>query len=180
MRASVQSAECVPIATDDIAELKRFALDRQIDLTVVGPELPLTLGIADEFRRSKLRIFGPTRNAARIESSKSFSKELMVRCKIPTANAQTFDKLDQALRYIESHPTPMVVKADGLAQGKGVIVASSREEAKVAVTTMLGGRQFGEAGDRVVIEDFIEGKELTVMAFADGAHGGPDGCRSGP
>ena len=163
-----QLAECVPISVDDIAELKRFALDRQIDLTVVGPELPLTLGIADEFRRAKLKIFGPTRNASRIESSKSFSKELMMRCKIPTATAQTFEKLDQALRYIESHPTPIVVKADGLAQGKGVIVASSRDEAKVAVTAMLGARQYGEAGDRVVIEEFVEGEELTVMAFADG------------
>jgi len=163
-----QFAECVPIQVDDIVGLKRFAETYQIDLTVVGPELPLTLGIADEFRRAKLRIFGPTRNAARIESSKSFSKELMMRCKIPTANAQTFDKLDQALHYIESHPAPMVVKADGLAQGKGVIVAPTREEAKVAVTAMLGARQFGEAGARVVIEDFVEGEELTVMAFADG------------
>ena len=161
-------AQCVPIKVDDIAELKRFALDHEIDLTVVGPELPLTLGIADEFRGAKLRIFGPTRNAARIESSKSFAKELMVRCKIPTAMAQTFDRLDQALRYLESHPVPLVVKADGLAQGKGVIVAQTQDEAKAAVTAMLGDRQFGEAGTRVVIEDFIEGEELTVMAFADG------------
>lgn len=163
-----QAAESVPIKVDDIAELQRFATDRQIDLTVVGPELPLSLGIADEFRRAKLRIFGPTRNAARIESSKSFSKELMMRCKIPTAKAQTFDNLNQALQYLESHPTPVVVKADGLAQGKGVIVAPTREEAKAAVTAMLGDHQFGEAGARVVIEEFVEGEELTVMAFADG------------
>ncbi|UCE62652.1 MAG: phosphoribosylamine--glycine ligase, partial [Nitrospirota bacterium] len=113
-------------------------------------------------------IFGPTRNAARIESSKSFSKELMMRCKIPTAKADTFDSLSQALQYLESHPTPVVVKADGLAQGKGVIVAPTREEAKAAVTAMLGDHQFGEAGARVVIEEFVEGQELTVMAFADG------------
>lgn len=161
-------AECVPVPVQDVAGLRQFAEERQIDLTVVGPELPLTLGIADEFRRAKLRIFGPTRNAARIESSKSFSKALMMRCKIPTARAQTFDRLDHALRYLESHPTPVVVKADGLAQGKGVIVASSQTEAKAAVTAMLGNRQFGEASDRVVIEDFVEGQELTVMAFADG------------
>jgi len=163
-----QTAENVPIKVDDIAELQRFATDYQIDLTVVGPELPLALGIADEFRRAKLRIFGPTRNAARIESSKSFSKELMMRCKIPTAKAQTFDTLDQALQYLDSHPTPVVVKADGLAQGKGVIVAPTREEAREAVRAMLGEHQFGEAGARVVIEEFVEGEELTVMAFADG------------
>jgi phosphoribosylamine--glycine ligase len=163
-----QFAENVPIKVDDIAELQRFATDHQIDLTVVGPELPLSLGIADEFRRAKLRIFGPTRNASRIESSKSFSKELMMRCKIPTATAQTFDNLNQALQYLESHPTPVVVKADGLAQGKGVIVAPTREEAKAAVTAMLGDHQFGEAGARVMIEEFVEGEELTVMAFADG------------
>jgi phosphoribosylamine--glycine ligase len=158
----------VPIEVDDIAELQRFATDHQIELTVVGPELPLALGIADEFRRAKLRIFGPTRNAARIESSKSFSKELMMRCKIPTAKAQTFDNLDQALQYLDSHPTPVVVKADGLAQGKGVIVAPTREEAREAVRAMLGEHQFGEASTRVVIEEFVEGEELTVMAFADG------------
>ena len=163
-----QIAENVPIQVDDLPELQRFATDRQIDLTVVGPELPLSLGIADKFRRAQLRIFGPTRNAARIESSKSFSKELMMRCKIPTAKAETFDALSPALQYLESHPTPVVVKADGLAQGKGVIVAESREEAKAAVTAMLGDHQFGEAGARVVIEEFVEGEELTVMAFADG------------
>ena len=163
-----QIAENVPIRVDDIAELQRFASDHSIDLTVVGPELPLSLGIADEFRRAKLRIFGPTRNAARIESSKAFAKELMLRCKIPTAKAQTFDTLDPAMRYLDSHPTPVVVKADGLAQGKGVIVAATQEEAQAAVKAMLGDHQFGEAGARVVIEEFVEGQELTVMAFADG------------
>ena len=163
-----QIAENVPIEVDNLSELQRFATDHQIDLTVVGPELPLSLGIADEFRKAKLRIFGPTRNAARIESSKSFSKELMMRYKIPTAKAQTFENLNQALEYLTAHPTPLVVKADGLAQGKGVIVAPTREEAKAAVTAMLGDRQFGEAGARIVIEEFVEGQELTMMAFADG------------
>lgn len=163
-----QIAENVPIKVDDLPALQGFAADNQIDLTVVGPELPLSLGIADEFRRAKLRVFGPTRNAARIESSKSFSKELMMRCKIPTAKAQTFDNLNRALKYLESHSTPLVVKADGLAQGKGVIVAPTCEEAKAAVTAMLGDHRFGEAGARVVIEEYIEGQELTMMAFADG------------
>ena len=163
-----QLAECVPIKVDDIAGLKAFAQEMLIDLTVVGPELPLSLGIADEFRKAKLRIFGPTRNAACIESSKSFAKDLLIRCHIPTPQAKTFEQIDQAVAYIDSHPVPLVVKADGLAQGKGVVVASSRDEAKEAVTRMLEERQFGDAGTRVMIEEFLEGEELTVMAFADG------------
>ncbi len=163
-----QMAECVSIKVDDIERLKAFAQDQQIDLTVVGPELPLSLGIADEFRKAKLRIFGPTRNAACIESSKSFAKDLLLRCKIPTAKAKTFERLDQALAYIDGHPVPLVVKADGLAQGKGVVVAHSRDEAKEAVTRMLEQRQFGDAGMRVMIEEFLDGEELTFMAFADG------------
>ena len=163
-----QHAECVPIKVDDIDDLKTFAQEKQIALTVVGPELPLSLGIADEFRKARLRIFGPTRNAACIESSKSFAKDLLLRCKIPTAMAKTFDQLDQALTYIDSHPVPLVVKADGLAQGKGVVVAYTRDEAKEAVRKMLEQRQFGEAGSRVMIEEFLDGEELTLMAFADG------------
>ena len=163
-----QQAECIPLRVDDLAGLKSFAKEKQIDLTVVGPELPLSLGIADEFRKAKLRIFGPTRNAACIESSKTFAKDLLIRCKIPTAMAITFDRLDQALTYIDSHPVPLVVKADGLAQGKGVVVTHSRDEAKEAVRKMLEQRQFGEAGSRVMIEEFLDGEELTLMAFADG------------
>ena len=163
-----QIAQCVPITVDDVEGLKTFAQEHHIDLTVVGPELPLSLGIADEFRRSGLKIFGPTRNAARIESSKTFAKDLMNRCKIPTAMASTFDRQDQAFEYIEKMSTPLVVKADGLAQGKGVIVAQTKDDAKEAVVGMLEQRQFGEAGDRVVIEEFLDGEEMTVMAFADG------------
>ncbi len=163
-----QLAECVPIKIDDLAGLKTFAQKENIDLTVVGPELPLSLGIADEFRKAKLRIFGPTRNAACIESSKSFAKDLLLRCNIPTPQAKTFDRLSQALLYIESHPVPLVVKADGLAQGKGVVVAYSHDEAKEAATKMLEQKQFGDAGARVMIEEFLEGEELTLMAFADG------------
>ncbi|MGB0909217.1 MAG: phosphoribosylamine--glycine ligase, partial [Nitrospirales bacterium] len=159
---------CVPIKVDDITALKHFVQEKEIDLTVVGPELPLSLGIADEFRKAKLRIFGPTRNAACIESSKSFAKDLLVRCNIPTPKAKTFERLDQAIAYIDTHAVPLVIKADGLAQGKGVVVANSREEATEAVTRMLEQRQFGDAGTRVMIEEFLDGEELTLMAFADG------------
>jgi len=163
-----QLAECVPIKVDDLSSLQAFAKVQSIDLTIVGPELPLSLGIADEFRKAKLRIFGPTRNAARIESSKSFAKELMVRENIPTAASRTFDQLDAALAWLESCDMPIVVKADGLAQGKGVIICATKAEAQEAVKSMLGDQLFGEAGARVVLEEFLEGEELTVMAFADG------------
>ncbi|RMH37320.1 MAG: phosphoribosylamine--glycine ligase [Nitrospirae bacterium] len=164
----MQIADCVPLAVDDLAGLKSFAKDQGIDLTIVGPELPLSLGIADEFRRDKLKIFGPTRQAARIETSKAFAKDLMARCRIPTAASQTFEHVDAALRYLDTCSVPLVIKADGLAQGKGVIVASTRQEAEDAVRAMLDRRQFGEAGARIVIEDFLQGEELTMMAFADG------------
>ncbi len=163
-----QLADCVPIKIDDLAGLHVFAKDQAIDLTIVGPELPLSLGIADEFRKSKLRIFAPTRNAARIESSKSFAKDLMARENIPTAWSQTFDRLDAALLALESTEMPIVVKADGLAQGKGVIICQTKSEAQEAVQSMLGDQRFGEAGARVVLEEFLQGEELTVMAFADG------------
>jgi phosphoribosylamine--glycine ligase len=161
-------AECVPIKVDDLPGLQLFAKDNAIDLTIVGPELPLSLGIADEFRKAKLRIFGPTRNAARIESSKSFAKELMVRENIPTAASRTFDRLDAALTWLETCDMPLVVKADGLAQGKGVIICATKVEAQEAVRSMLGEQRFGEAGARVVLEEFLDGEELTVMAFVDG------------
>ncbi len=163
-----QIAECVPLQADDIGGLKDFVQSREINLTVVGPELPLSLGIADEFRKSHLRIFGPTRNAALIESSKSFAKELMVRENIPTPSSRTFDRLEPALTWLESCPLPIVVKADGLAQGKGVIICATRADAREAVRSMLEEQRFGVAGARVVLEEFLDGEELTVMAFADG------------
>ncbi len=163
-----QLAECISIPVDDIQGLKAFAQERNIDLTVVGPELPLSLGIANEFRKAKLKIFGPTRNAALIESSKSFAKDLMIRENIPTAYSQSFDRIEHALDYVRRCSYPIVVKADGLAQGKGVIICSSQADAEAAVVNMLKKQQFGEAGIRVLIEDFIDGEELTVMAFVDG------------
>ncbi len=140
-----QLAECVPLKVDDLPGLQAFAKDHAIDLTIVGPELPLSLGIADEFRKAKLRIFGPTRNAARIESSKSFAKELMVREHIPTAASRTFDRLDSAVTWLETCEMPIVVKADGLAQGKGVIICATTVEAQEAVSSMLDDQRFGEA-----------------------------------
>jgi phosphoribosylamine--glycine ligase len=163
-----QLAECVSLKVDDLPGLQAFAKDHAIDLTIVGPELPLSLGIADEFRKAKLRIFGPTRNAARIESSKSFAKELMIRENIPTAASRTFDRVDAAITWLETCDMPIVVKADGLAQGKGVIICATTVEAQEAVKSMLNDQRFGEAGARVVLEEFLEGEELTVMAFADG------------
>ena len=161
-------ATCVPIKADDIAGLKAFALKEQIDLTVVGPEAPLALGIADEFRKARLKIFGPTKAAARLEASKSFSKEIMAANHIPTATARSFEQMDQALAYLDAQPVPIVVKADGLAQGKGVVVATTREEAKQAVRDAMEKSVFGQAGQRVLIEEFLDGEELTIMAFTDG------------
>jgi len=163
-----QQATCVPIAADDLEGLQKFAEDELIDLTVVGPEAPLALGIADQFRRKKLKVFGPTKNAARIESSKAFAKDLMIRQKIPTAESRSFENASAAIQYLDSRPVPIVVKADGLAQGKGVVVAQTHEEAKEAVLNMLERHAFGEAGQRVLIEEYIQGEELTLMAFADG------------
>jgi phosphoribosylamine--glycine ligase len=161
-------ADCVPIAAGDIHALRLFVQEQRIDLTVVGPEMPLAAGLADEFRRHKFPIFGPRKAAARIESSKAFSKELMGRLRIPTAEAKTFTTLKPALEYLERRSVPIVVKADGLAQGKGVIVAQNRTEARAAATSMLEGNAFGEAGTRIVIEEFLNGEEMTVMAFTDG------------
>ena len=167
--AGIESlATCVPVKADDIAGLKTFVQSEKIDLTVVGPEAPLALGIVDEFRKSKLKIFGPTKGAARIEASKVFSKEIMHRAKILTARAQSFDQIKPALVYASLHELPVVVKADGLAQGKGVVVAATRDEAKQAVRDSMEHAVFGQAGQRVLIEEFLDGEELTIMAFTDG------------
>lgn len=163
-----QLATCVAIQADDVAGLKSFVASEKIDLTVVGPEAPLAAGIADEFRKAKLRIFGPTRAAAQLESSKTFSKELMARYHIPTAASQSFTSLEPALEYLDRQRPPIVVKADGLAQGKGVVVATTLEQARQALIDMLEKKAFGRSGSRVVIEEFLDGEELTIMAFTDG------------
>ncbi len=162
------SAACVPIKADDVPALKAFVLQEGIDVTVVGPEAPLALGIVDEFRKAKLKIFGPTKNAARLESSKIFSKSVMAQAHILTARSRSFDKAAEALAYVESHELPVVIKADGLAQGKGVIIATTREQARQAVTDSMEKAVFGDAGKSVLIEQFLDGEELTIMAFTDG------------
>lgn len=161
-------ATCIPMKSDDVGGLKNFALQEKIDVTVVGPEAPLALGIVDEFRKARLRVFGPTRNAARLESSKIFSKEIMARAKIRTAQAQSFEKMADALAYVERQELPIVIKADGLAQGKGVIIATTRDQAKQAIVDSMEKAVFGQAGKQVLIEQFLDGEELTIMAFTDG------------
>ena len=161
-------ATCVPIKADDLVGLKEFAIREHIDLTVVGPEAPLAVGIVDEFRKARLRIFGPTKNAARLEASKIFSKEIMAQAKIRTAQSRSFDKVSDALAYVEQHAVPVVIKADGLAQGKGVLIATTREQAKQAIIDSMEHAVFGQAGKQVLVEQFLDGEELTIMAFTDG------------
>lgn len=161
-------ATCVPIKADDLPGLKHFVLQEKIDLTVIGPEVPLALGIVDEFRKAKLKIFGPTKNAARLEASKIFSKDVMAQAKIRTAQAKSFEKAADAMAYVERHELPVVIKADGLAQGKGVVIAITRDQAKQAIVDAMESAVFGQAGKQVLIEQFLEGEELTVMAFTDG------------
>ncbi len=163
-----QQAECVAIAADDVEKLLDFARQQQIDLTVVGPELPLTLGIVDRFRAAGLTIFGAGQKAALIEGSKSFSKDLMAKYGVPTAAYGTFTDAAEAIAFIRRQGAPIVVKADGLAAGKGVIIARSEDEAITAVEDILCGGAFGDAGSRVVIEEFLEGEEASFLAFTDG------------
>ncbi len=166
---TAREAKCsnVPIAADDLPALFDFARDQGMDLTVVGPEAPLAAGIVDIFNDGGLRIFGPTREAAMLESSKSFAKDFLARHRIPTAEYRVFSELAPALDYIHDRGAPLVIKADGLAAGKGVVVAMQKEEAQQAVRDMLGGR-FGEAGARVVIEDYLEGEEVSFICMVDG------------
>ena len=161
-------AQLVPIAVDDIDGLYNFARENAIDLTVVGPELPLTLGIADKFRAGSLDLFGPDKAAAQLEGSKGFSKDIMRKYAIPTAAYASFTDRDQAVAYIEEQGAPIVVKADGLAAGKGVILAQTEAEAIEAVDSILLEGKFGDAGNAVVIEEFLYGEEASFFAFTDG------------
>jgi phosphoribosylamine--glycine ligase len=161
-------ATCVPVAADDLKALARFARDQAIDVTVVGPELPLTLGLVDRFADDGLRAFGPTAAAARLEGSKVFAKELLRALRVPTAFFGAFDDPDQAARFIDEVGAPVVVKADGLAAGKGVFICTTVADAKDAVGQVMGQRLFGDAGARVVVEEFLEGEELSFMAITDG------------
>ncbi|MAT65385.1 MAG: phosphoribosylamine--glycine ligase [Gammaproteobacteria bacterium] len=158
------------IGAEDIPALFRFAADNAIDLTIVGPEAPLVAGIVDTFRDGGLKIFGPTRDAARLEGSKAFAKDFLQRHTIPTAHYGVFTEVNDAIRYIHDRGAPIVVKADGLAAGKGVILAQTAEEAIQAVKDMLAGNAFGDAGHRVVIEEFLQGEEASFICMVDGEH----------
>lgn len=161
-------AECVPIAENRFDDIARFALERRIDLVVVGPDDPLGAGIVDALEARGLAVFGPNRAAAEIESSKVFMKGLLKKYGIPTAAYETFDNYEDALAYVESRPLPIVIKVDGLAAGKGVVVARTREEAVTALRRAMVERVFGASGDRVVIEEFMDGQEMSILSFVDG------------
>ena len=163
----VQQAECVDIKAEDIPSLLDFARKEKIDLTVVGPEAALAAGMVDEFTNYKLRIFGPSQKAAQLEASKVFAKELMSKYKVPTADFKIFDNPGEALKYIEQINAPCVVKADGLAAGKGVVVAKNTDEAKQAVVSMMQDKVFGKAGERVIIEECLQGQEASILVITD-------------
>ena len=161
-------AQCINIDADSIEKLVDFAQEEKIDLTVVGPELALSKGIVNEFNKQGLRIFGPSREAAEIESSKVFSKYLMKKYNIPTANYDVFQNSEKALDYIKKQTFPLVIKADGLAAGKGVFIVENLVQARDALDALMEEKQFGEAGRQVIIEEFLEGEEVSILAFCDG------------
>ena len=162
--------ENINIAIDDFAGLSAFAQQHGIDLTVVGPEGPLVDGIVDHFMNLNLRCFGPSAKAAQLEGSKSFTKDFLARHNIPSAEYQTFTDQAAAIDYVRDKGAPIVVKADGLAAGKGVIVAMTEAEAEAAIADMLAGNAFGEAGHKVVIEEFLEGEEASFIVVSDGVN----------
>ncbi len=161
-------AECPPISAEDVNSLLELAQKEKIDLTVVGPEVPLTLGIVDKFKSQGLRIFGPSQKAAEIEGSKAFAKFLMKKYGIPAADFQVFDDFSAAWKYVQEKSYPLVIKADGLAAGKGVIICNNRDEAKAALTQIMLEKAFGEAGKKVVVEEYLPGEEASFLAFTDG------------
>lgn len=163
-----ECAECIGIPVDDVLALTNFCVDNKVDLVVVGPEVPLVKGLVDELDAVGIRAFGPTQSAARLEGSKAFMKDLCAKYNIPTAAYGRFTDIDQALAFIREKGAPIVVKADGLAAGKGVIVAMTIAEAEDAVRDMLGDNKFGDAGAEIVIEEFLDGEELSFFAIADG------------
>jgi len=167
---TAEIAENVAISASDLETLVRFAKENRIDLTVVGPDDPLAAGIVDLFAAEKLRAFGPTKSAARIEASKIFAKELMRSQKIPTAEARTFSDSSEALHYCERLKFPVVIKADGLALGKGVIIAADPVAARSAIDELMNQGRFGDAGRRIVIEDFLRGTECSLHALVDGSN----------
>ena len=163
-----RDAVCVPVGAKDIFGMVNFARENKIDFAVVAPDDPLALGAVDALNSMGIPCFGPNRAAARIESSKVFAKDLMARYGIPTAACHVFDNMQEALRYVDRCPLPVVVKADGLALGKGVVIAVTRAEAVLAVRSMMEEKVFGESGTRVVVEEFLSGPEVSVLSFTDG------------
>lgn len=161
-------AECVSIESTDIENLLKFAMAEKIDFTVVGNDDPLVMGIVDAFEAEGLKIFGPKKNAAILEGSKAFSKELMKKYNIPTANYEIFSEYDEALKYLRIQSMPIVIKADGLALGKGVLICNTLEEAEMGLKQIMLDKKFGAAGTQVVIEEFLVGQEISVLSFCDG------------
>jgi len=165
-----RDAQCVDIAPTDIRQLLNFAIQNRIDLTVVGPEAPLVAGIVDEFEANGLAIFGPTQRAAELEGSKAFTKYILNKYNIPTGDFRTFTDYEDAKNYLKTVPYPTVVKADGLAAGKGVIICETKEKALEALKQIMVDKTFGEAGRKVVIEEFLTGQEVSVLGLSDGEH----------
>jgi len=168
--AQEDKIENVAIGAEDIPALIHFAKEAQIELTIVGPEAPLVAGIVDEFYAHGLRAFGPSKGASQLEGSKVFTKDFLARHNIPSGDYQNFTEIDPAITYIKAQGAPIVIKADGLAAGKGVIVAMSEDEAITAVKDMLAGNAFGDAGHRIVIEEFLDGEEASFICVVDGTH----------
>ncbi len=166
-------AECVDIGAMELEKLADFAQEKAIDLTIIGMDDPLVAGVVDVFEERGLRVFGPRKNAAILEGSKAFSKDLMKKYNIPTAAYETFTSSEDALAYLETSAYPIVLKADGLALGKGVLICNTKEEAKEGVKTLMLDKQFGSAGDKIVIEEFMTGREVSVLCYCDGTHIAP-------
>ncbi len=166
--ALLQKCECINLNVDDLEGVADYAEEKSIDLTVVGPEAPLVAGLADVFKRRGLPVFGPSKAAAQLEGSKAFSKELMAKYNIPTAFFKICEDIETAKAYVEEKGAPIVVKADGLAAGKGVVVAMTKQDALDAIDEMMGDHKFGAAGARVVLEEYMEGEEASLLAFTDG------------
>lgn len=166
--AMLKKCSCIDLKLDDLEKVADYAEEESIDLTVVGPEATLVAGIADVFKRRGLPVFGPSKAAAQLEGSKAFSKELMAKYNIPTAFFKICEDMETAKAYVKEKGAPIVVKADGLAAGKGVVVAMTEEEALEAIEEMMGGHKFGNAGARVVLEEYMEGEEASLLAFTDG------------
>lgn len=160
-------AQCVNIGDCDIEALLQFAKENKIDLTIVGPEIPLVAGIVDEFEKENLKVFGPNKNCARLEGSKAFSKDFMIRHNLPTAKYKEYTDLNKAIAEIDEFGYPVVIKADGLAAGKGVVIPENREDAISTLKEMMADHKFGHAGDKIVIEEFLTGVETSILAFVD-------------